>query len=502
MYIEENIKGILYLPNGGENGGEIEFTDHEIIDNSVSISSQCMSDTSFALGGVYSAQLSMVIRLKSDGLSSYNVIGSKVKIYTKYDNEESYILRGVFWITSASRYKDIYTLSGSDMITWLDTGTYNSSETVRNYVYNYLQSQGSDTLSTCMGNICEAVNDILVSSKTERIFFEWNHETTINNNPKEDNGIYPGFSLPGTEKTGENDTKDPRDYASWIAAAACGFIDVTNNPLDNGSPMLYNGSPVDCAIKIGQFETLPTAEIAYNFIENDSLDIADFKVQKYNACFDLSFIEEDGNETRRYGNWGTSNADLTVDFSDNPFVQAYFFNNDYNCMKILGNVYSRLKEITIRPFSLKCHCRERFRLGQCVNIENEKGEKCNSIITKMNWSFRSGYELACAGEDNRILCDTVRRTPSAKAKEQAVTKLNYEKTKLVNKITKVNSNLQNQINSSAQNNSENFDNLQSQIDDIYNKIDIMHDENTEGSLYWHICKLRERIENLENESKV
>lgn len=491
MYILENLKGTIFLPDGNN----IDFTENDIIGNSCSVSSQCMSDTSFSLGGVYSSQLSITIRL--DGTNSYNVIGSKIKIYTKFGSESDYALRGVFWITSASRCRNIYTLSGSDMITWLDTGTYNSSQDVQNYVYSYLLKQNSDTLSTCIGDICEAVNDILISSRAERIFFEWNHNTTINNNPQEDDGSFPGFCLPDTARVGENDTKTPRDYASWIAVTACGFIDVTNNPMDNGNPMMHDGSPVDSAIKIGQFETTPTDEIPYSSIENDTLDIADFTVSSFKTIFSLNYLDKSNHELWGYGCYGVS-SDVVVDLSDNPFVQAYFFNNDkigdnYNCMKIIKNIYDHLNCLRIRPFSLKCHTEKRFHLGQCIKITDETGRVYESTVTRMKWYFRGGCELGCAGEDNRILYDTVRRTPAAKAHEQAVTKLNYEKSKLQNQISSTADGLHSRIDSTNQNINDNTENLQNQINDLWDECD----ENIENSLYWHICRLRERIESLE-----
>lgn len=497
MYITENLKGTIYLPNGQN----INFTENDIIGNSVSVSSQCMSDTSFSLGGVYSSQLSITIRL--EGTNSYNVIGSKIKIYTKYSSETDYVLRGVFWITSASRCRNIYTLSGSDMITWLDTGTYNSSQDVQNYVYSYLRQQNSNTLSTCMGDICEAVNVILKNSQTDRIFFEWNHNTTVNNNPEESDTSYPGFCLPDTARVGENDTKDPRDYASWIAVTACGFIDVTNNPIDRGkdgneeNPMMHDGKKVDCAIKIGQFETEPTDEIPFSSIENDTLDIADFTINSFKVFFELNYLDKNNSEHWAYGDNGTSSSGI-VDLSDNPFVQAYFFNNDkigdnYNCMLVIHNIFDRLNHLKIRPFSLKCHTEKRFKLGQCITIEDETGRKLQSTITKMKWYFRGGCELGCAGEDNRILHDTVRRTPAVKAREQAVTKLNYEKSKIYNQISSTADGLQNRIDSTNQNITDNIENLQNQINELWKECD----ENIENSLYWHICRLRERIESLE-----
>lgn len=74
-------------------------------------------------------------------------------------------------------------------------------------------------------------------------------------------------------------------------------------------------------------------------------------------------------------------------------------------------------------------------------------------MTKIQWNFRGGYELKCAGKDNRILFDSARRTPSVKAKEQALTKTNYAIKKTESEVKQViadvNDQLKNEIGSAG-----------------------------------------------------
>ncbi|MDE7139119.1 MAG: hypothetical protein K2O29_11840 [Ruminococcus sp.] len=61
MVIEEHARLEILLPN------ETEWryiSENDIIQNSLSITSKCMDDGSFALGGVFSAQLSVKLRLQ------------------------------------------------------------------------------------------------------------------------------------------------------------------------------------------------------------------------------------------------------------------------------------------------------------------------------------------------------------------------------------------------------------------------------------------------------
>lgn len=60
-----------------------------------------------------------------------------------------------------------------------------------------------------------------------------------------------------------------------------------------------------------------------------------------------------------------------------------------------------------------------------LKIIDENQLEYLTTLTKIQWSFRGGYEIGCAGKDNRVLFDSARRTPSIRAKEQALTKTNY-----------------------------------------------------------------------------
>ena len=103
----------------------------------------------------------------------------------------------------------------------------------------------------------------------------------------------------------------------------------------------------------------------------------------------------------------------------NILGDSYVFDkNDGN-----GSRYYRLE---VRPFELTYHGEDRFHLGQSVMVPYESGNRTvKSIITKIEWNFRGGQKIECSGSDNRILFDSARRTPSKRAKEDAISKANY-----------------------------------------------------------------------------
>ncbi len=416
MVIEEHARLEILLPEESElrNIGE-----NDIINNSLSVSSKCMDDSSFSLGGVYSAQLSVRIRLHNT--NTYNVTGAKIKVFSQYGGQNE-ILRGIFWVTSVSRKNDIYTISASDSLIWLDSTSYDDSGQGKNIIYDRLVSEIGD-LGYEMGQIINAVNELLDNETKLQCYVD---DKIINYFPSGQ-----GFCLLPTDMVGEISTKNPRDYASWIAEIACGFIFV-------------DYSDGTSKIRIGQYSEEVNHEISYDEVELDSCEIADFELDFQQVYTDIY----DGSS----GSAGNNGNGITIDISENPFKDGHWQYNrvigsdgeEYgNAMDIIDNIYGKLcgdggncHGLKFRPFNLKCHCTKNFQLGQKIILPNGQ----ESWVTSIKWQFRGGYTLSCAGKDTRVLCASARRSQSAKVKDLAYTKINTE-------IAKLNADIDEKINS-------------------------------------------------------
>ena len=135
MVIYEHVKGILsvpcYLDDGdyAEYTTDIAFTDSDIIRNSCSIKSSACDSSTFSLGSVRPAELSIQLHLEQDGINAYNLYGAKIILYSCYQKEpkpSDWIFRGMFWVTSVSRKKTLYTLRASDALVWLNNNSISS----------------------------------------------------------------------------------------------------------------------------------------------------------------------------------------------------------------------------------------------------------------------------------------------------------------------------------------------------------------------------------------
>lgn len=347
----------------------------------------------------------------------------------------------------------------ADSLIWLDNTSYDDSGQGKNIIYDRLVSERGN-LGYEMGQIINVVNDFL--DNESKIQF-CDDDKIINYLPSGQ-----GFCLLPTDMVGEISTKNPRDYASWLAEIACGFVYV-------------DYSDGNAEIRIGQFGEEIMNEVSIDEIELDSCEIADFTLDFKRVYTDIY----DGTSGSAY-NDGNG---ITIDISENPFKDGHWQYNrvigsdgeEYgNAMDIIDNIYGKLCGLPFRPFNLKCHCTKNFQLGQKITLPNGQ----ESIITSIKWQFRGGYTLSCAGKDTRVLCASARRSQSAKVKDLAYTKINTEIAKLNadidEKINSVNANISDQ--NEEQNNNVSYinkrintcevrlDNIESQLSEILKKL--------------------------------
>lgn len=393
MVVEEHARLEILLPN------ETDWrylSENDIIQNTLSITSKCMDDSSFMLGGVFSAQLSVKLRISGENVNSYTITGAKIKIYSWYgNNRNNEKLRGVFWVTSASRSNNIFTVSASDALVWFDSIYYaDEKDESSNKIYAELSS----AIRSINDSLEEIINIVKEVAGEDKEITYHAVENILNNLPSG-----TGYALLPPDIVGEISTKNPRDYVSWLAELAYGFAFV-------------DYSKGDVWVKIGQFEENNFTEILSDETELSSCEIADFTVAPRRIYMELY----DGNRGKLQH--PDSIFDITIDISENPFKDGHYHYNSNNAVDILYNMYYKFinPKVIFRPFKLKCHKTEFFELGQKVKLPN--GEF--SFLTSIKWQFRGGYTLSCAGRDTRILSVAAKRSQAAKVRDSAYTKIN------------------------------------------------------------------------------
>lgn len=445
MLIEEHIKGTISIPvHDGDSYTVIEheFSEEDTIQGSCSITSRCCDDQTFSIGGVRPAELAIKLRLEIPDVNAYTLYGAKIRLWSKYsspdDESKPWILRGEFWVTSVSRAKTIYTLRASDALVWLDSGSYAASSygSSKNEKDNPIYMKCSGAVYTIDAhfnlNIIPYVNEQLAYCDIDAINCAVSADVTNNHPDVQDKSKKYGYVLIPADISGSCGSRSPRDYAAYFAQISAGCIQMLTDP----------DAPEVCRLYLTPYFYEPSTDfhsekfisawkepvsIPYESIELDSCDIADYTL--YIQCTYVKTYDGTG--------WSCSSpynkylGNVTIDMSGNPFIDGRLYHDNEKAWPyaILMNAGEQLGKGEKRPFSLKCHVpfsklTDYPKLGQAVRIEEKPGIWKNSIITKMVWRFRGGWEFGCAGSDSRVLSQAAKRSLAKHAEESAKTYAN------------------------------------------------------------------------------
>lgn len=466
MTIYEHVTGTISVPVYNENGDyagyttELEFDDADIIKDSCSITCRACDDTTFSLGGVRPAELSIKLKLEGDGINAYNLYGAKIVLYSCYaedPKDDDWVFRGTFWVTSVSRTKTIYTLRASDALVWLDEGSYISNSTANSNAKTELDSKLVNTHRTITGTfdvILKFVNGQLGAAGIEEISqyvlpempdTDGTVEGIFQNNAPPDPNSDTNICKYGALDLGKDhfSSHTASEYAKDLATLLAGFLTVMQcrpkGDTKNGKivfiPHGYENDNDDDDVGF------PILYVPYNQIAMDSYDVADYRVKLkrvyYTDYNDVSFARSNESNLSQY------EGSFLIDLTDNSFLDGRTHgmtkydddNNDtlcdngmYNPYFVINSIFNRIVEIStngsnaIRPFSLKYYpnitnWKEYPKIGQKVRIEDAKGNTKSSILTKTIWHFRGGWELGCAGQDSRVLSQAAKKS-MAKHTEQ------------------------------------------------------------------------------------
>ena len=410
MTIQENIKAVLTF----RNGIEMELSEDSII--SASIKQQCCAEGKFEIGGVYAASLS--IKCKVSGTNSFRIRGAKIQIFSKYGTEQDFISRGTFWITSAPRTGEIYSLTAVDNIGWLDMENYSDGQgnVLRNFLDYFRNLHPNDgtlyywfrTLTNDMSSLISrmtGISDILSwkDYNTDENGRFCNQYYTDDDHP---DGVELKYYINIAGHSGNAD--NPRELYGRLADITGGFIYACE----------------DGRLTLGQFgqREFGMAEIYDSEIEFDSFECGDFRVVMAQigassriAPSDAVGTAEAPNPTDIYYYFTVENnvfldgfADLYINHSG-TYAELDFTTLKPIAIGIFNYLYW-FHDFEIRPFRCKVHKTERFHLGQKIRIQNFE-----SVLTSIQWTFRGGYALACGGEDSRTLSGCAHYSKADKA---------------------------------------------------------------------------------------
>ena len=416
MVIEEHARIEITLPDGRF----FEIFERDIIQNSLSVSSQCVSGNSFAFGCVSPAQLSVKIRIRGSNIGRYDVYGAEIVLYSWFGSitPEDGGKRGIFTITSVTKNSDIFTISASDNICWLDGSAFaDKDDGMGNAIYQRLGEGDS------LWNAIEALG-VIVNEFSGGITFhigdlkQFEIPNAMANFSgygvsADENGEYPYQGIRLILLQSDEQSDNIRDYVSWLAEYMGGFA-ITDK----------NGNIQFCLFET-VYNTTPEV-LDFSEFEQNTLEIAGFRIHLHSA----KVITED--KTWRNCDSGKINENGAINIEtviqNNPFIEfIYSYHlplDDCDLYPIVESLQYYQKHIQIRPFSGTYHGNHYLHLGQYIKIKDIQGIEHETTITNLTWKFRGGQQIKCIGEDSRTLSQARKRTQAVRMGERMKTQIN------------------------------------------------------------------------------
>ncbi len=433
---------------------------------SASIKRQCCPDGAFAVGGVFAATLSLVVKIPN--MSLFRIRGSKISIWSKYDTETDWYRLGSFWVTDASRIGNIYTLHAQDAVGWLDTSSYNiigeeNAISVGAAIAAMAGGTGK-TIQQWLSILTDATNRFIQAQTGVEHTLAWqdydvskNKITGLNREVCDycnshiwadgmitvyDTQLFLHHSAVGSyAASGTSNSDCPRDFYKYLAGLAGGFIYA-----DEGTEFLtlgQFGQPEWDSVtrgSNGEITALEPVTIGMQEIEYDTLEIADYTIR-------LLRIDVSSEIDERENQISASSSLVSPDYAENIYIRLKIDSNPFldgfahsfvveqghslqTIVEGLWRSFHNYGDMTgsgtkhvIRPFHCTAHSTKRFHLGQKIRLRYRGYDETvetlyDSTITSIEWTFRSGTKLACGGEDSRVMADCVRATKADKVRSE------------------------------------------------------------------------------------
>lgn len=340
-------------------GTVIDWNTDNIVQNSFSITDRCVKGSTFTIGSTNSASLNATMYLP--GVSAYSLVGQTLKAY--YGCEGEYITLGTFEIVKANKSgTDFIAISGS---TQLARVNYNDDKQALPATW-LVDGQPYSILV----QLCNHAGVTFANTERE-IQAMANGTMTI--------GLQESCTISATS-----------ELLSYVATFLGGFI--TSDRETGG-------------IRVGTFQTTPTYTVPLNRVFRGTLSTAGFKINM--VCVLANFYEN--------GAWASyvaagrnreSANDVTIDLTDNPFLDTYYRNANKDVelvTKRIIEVGDATINVPYNPFSLSMADNPALELGDCIAIELPDGTTLNSVISYSSFSFRGEHILKCIGDDSRTV---------------------------------------------------------------------------------------------------
>lgn len=321
----------------GQIGG-IDFTDKDVLKDSMSLTNQCSGSENVQIGQVYTAELNITF-LKSLGLQRYSLKGMEIRpIHGLLLQEGTFedVPLGVYNTSEANWTASGVVIKAYDNMSKLDKSCSVSST--------------SGTIFELASLACEACGLELAQTREEFASMPNGEET---------------FSL-----YSDNDIETWRDFISWVAQTAASFVIA-----DREGKIAFRQYGTQVVDTIDKYHRLSGASFSDFTTRYTGMSCVNIKEQTTSY---YALEEDDG---------------LTYNLGSNPFLQ-------YVSEKARRNVLEALSKINYVPFKVSMIGSPAYDLGDIITFTDGIGDsEALCCITKYDYKYNNQYDCQGVGSN-------------------------------------------------------------------------------------------------------
>ena len=332
--------------------GGIDFTDKDVLKDSMSLTNQCSGSENVQIGQVYTAELNITF-MRSLGLQRYSIKG--LEIVPKHgllleDGTYEDVPLGVYSISEANWTESGLVVKAYDNMSKLDKSCSISST--------------NGTLFELASLACESCG--LELAQTEEEF----------------------AAMPNGEETfflySENDIETWRDFISWVAQTAGSFVTA-----DRDGKIAFRQYGTEIIDTVDKYHRMSGASFS------------DFRT-RYTG---LSCVNMKEQTTSYYGL--EQDDGLTYNLGSNPFLQ---YGKKAVVEKSRRNILDALSKINYVPFKVSMIGSPAYDLGDIISFSDGIGDsEALCCITKYDFKYNDQYTCEGVGS-NPALSDAKSKT--------------------------------------------------------------------------------------------
>lgn len=325
--------GIFHIKAVIDNGTQMNLTDADFMQGSVSVTDSVSGMSDFTVGAVITNSFNATLNNFDGKFDNYNLAGAEITVsfgIIYEDETEEWIQRGVYTLEKPTSLGSTIKVVGYDAMDKLNRYYIGKDANLNDITFPI----PADELAEILCDYCGVTFGDWELSTDNVAEFEYDESTTC------------------------------RQVLSWITQAYGGYARINQSGSLDGKAFDLSGTPLMVLDKIKSLNV---------YVED--IEVTGVRAYAYNTVDEFQFDTV-----------GTSGYILGI--QDNPLVTD-------NTLSVATRVYNKVNGLTFRPFDASIIGDPSIEAGDVVSLEDYLGNTHISTITSLTYFLNNSEQLEC-----------------------------------------------------------------------------------------------------------